>query len=181
MRSAQPAPVLAVASILDAEVVIEDDRWRLLPHCEAAVLAAVRALADDRPERLPLASVATIALSDDARVAELNGAFRQKPGPTNVLSFPADTSATEPGAPRYLGDVIIARETVLQEAADLGLAPIHHLQHLAIHGILHLLGFDHVTGAEAANMEALEIRVLASLGVANPYVLPPFPEVSRND
>ena len=123
-------------------------------------------------------------LSDDARVTALNSNFRQKPTPTNVLSFPADPSATEPGEPAYLGDVIIARETLEREALEHGIPLLHHLQHLTIHGVLHLLGYDHQTEHDATLMETLETRVLASLGVADPYAadmaapnikLPPSP------
>jgi len=108
-------------------------------------------------------------LSDDARVLALNATFRHKPSATNVLSFPADPGATEPGAPAYLGDVIIARETVEQEARAADIPLQHHLQHLAIHGVLHLLGYDHHTDPTADTMESIETQVLATLGVADPY------------
>lgn len=180
MVKLSPHPVSVAARSLVAEIVVDGDGWCLIADCEGAVLAAVRALAAARPHRLIENATATIALSDDMRVAELNGTFRHKPGPTNVLSFPAGARAMPPGEPRYLGDVIIARETVLREAEDLGIPPVHHLQHLAIHGVLHLLGYDHITGADAATMEALEIPVLATLGVADPYVSPPLTAPAPN-
>ena len=180
MVKLSPRPVLEAARSLEAEVVVEDDRWCQIADCEGAVLAAVRALTAAQPHRLTDNATATIALSDDTRVADLNGTFRHKSGPTNVLSFPAGARATAPGEPRYLGDVIIALETVMREAVDLGILPVHHLQHLAIHGVLHLLGYDHTTGTDAATMEALEISVLATLGVADPYVLPPLTAPALN-
>jgi probable rRNA maturation factor len=168
--SPSAAPSLAPpSSILDAEIVIEDDRWGTDPHLLAATEQAVAALARQVPNDLTVASAATILLSDDAHITRLNTSFRDKPTPTNVLSFPAGPDATAPGEPRYLGDVIIAHETVVREALEQKILLAHHLQHLTIHGLLHLLGYDHETDADAAAMEALETRVLSTLGVADPY------------
>ena len=169
-RPANPARV--VPPTLEAEVVIEDERWRAHPESETAILSAVQALSATAPELVPATAALTIVLSDDARVAAMNGRFRQSPAPTNVLSFPAGPDATEPGAPTYLGDIILARETIEREAANLAISVVHHVQHLALHGVLHLIDYDHLTDADAAVMEALETRVLATLGIANPYLLP---------
>jgi probable rRNA maturation factor len=107
----------------------------------------------------------SIALSSDAEVAALNAQYRGKPKPTNVLSFPAGA-----GAPKdFLGDIILAAETVRREADDQATPFAHHVQHLVVHGILHLLGFDHETAADAERMEALEIGILAGLSISNPY------------
>ena len=114
---------------------------------------------DPRPVRV------TLALSSDAEVAALNGRFRGKTGPTNVLSFPAAKS--EPNG--FIGDIVLARETLEREAAEQGIASEDHLQHLVIHGILHLLGYDHETPGDAERMERLEIQILSSLGIADPY------------
>ena len=179
MGKVSPNPVrTAVPSIeaatLDADVVIEDDRWSTSPEIAAAVQSAVAALMAARPSGLPSAASATIVLACDAVLASLNGRYRDKSTPTNVLSFPAGPGATDPGAPHhYLGDVVIAHETVAREAVETGIPFVHHVQHLAIHGLLHLMDYDHIIDADATEMEAMETRVLATLGVADPYLLSP--------
>ena len=113
---------------------------------------------------------AALALSNDKAVHELNHSFRGMDKTTNVLSFPV-ACIVQPNSDdlRFIGDVIVASETVLREAQDRDLDPYHHLTHLIIHGILHLLGHDHEDPAEAAVMEAIEIRMLAGLGIGDPY------------
>lgn len=113
----------------------------------------------------------TLVLTGDAEVQALNRRYRGKNKPTNVLSFP--DGSEERGARgrtvRQLGDIAFAYETIAAEAAQQGKALKHHISHLAIHGTLHLLGFDHEEEAEAEAMEALEIAILARMGIANPY------------
>ena len=99
---------------------------------------------------------------------DLNKEWRGKDGPTNVLSFPTGDEGA-PGRARHLGDVILALETVLGEAESFGKPVGHHLAHLTVHGVLHLLGFDHQAPEQAATMERLEARILDGLGVADPY------------
>lgn len=122
----------------------------------------------------------SLVFADDAAVAELNRGYRGREGPTNVLSFPNMddedflTAGMEGGgppfaAPRLLGDVVVARQTVLREAAEQGKSLRDHTLHLLVHGLLHLVGFDHGTDDEADEMEALETAILAELGVADPY------------
>lgn len=114
-----------------------------------------------------------ITLSDDAEVRVLNRDWRGKDKPTNVLSFPglegAMANLLPPDAPRPLGDIILAFETCRGEAADQGKSLADHTRHLVVHGVLHLLGFDHEDEAEAEEMEALETAILAGLGIADPY------------
>lgn len=163
-KSAQPAG-RAPSAGLDVDLVFDDeDRWCGLSDVEAVVQAATDAVAA-WPVLLDGPSSVSIALSSDTEVAALNAQFRGKAKPTNVLSFPAGDGSPE----GFLGDIILAQETVMREAADQGTPLKHHVQHLVVHGILHLLGYDHETPAEAERMEALEIRILETLGVANPY------------
>ena len=160
---------------LAIDIVINDEDWSafadpVFGDSEAIVTAAAHAVAL-WPALNPVPSTVTIALSCDAEVAQLNGTFRGKLMPTNVLSFP---DGGHPGnedskAPRSLGDLIIARETVLAEAADLHIPVGNHLAHLVVHGLLHLLGYDHETDCEADRMEALETSILATLDIPNPY------------
>jgi probable rRNA maturation factor len=109
-------------------------------------------------------------LADDASLRALNRSYRGKDAATNVLSFPFQPA---PGgcAVRHLGDVVLAAETVRKEAAEQGIPPAHHLQHLVVHGLLHLLGFDHDTDARAEAMERLEAQILVTLGIADPYAV----------
>jgi probable rRNA maturation factor len=108
----------------------------------------------------------SILLTDDQEMRALNRTWRGKDAPTNVLSFPASDDPTEPG---LLGDVALAYETTLDEAQAIGIAVSDHAAHLVVHGVLHLLGFDHMEEDEAEQMEALERQALASLGIAGPY------------
>jgi probable rRNA maturation factor len=142
--------------VIDIEV--EDLAWSAaLPEPEAVVLPAAEAALDAR-------GGVTILLTDDDSVAALNERFRGKAGPTNVLSFPAPDNPED-----HLGDIALAYGVCAREAAEQGKPLAHHLQHLVAHGVLHLLGYDHLTEAEAEEMEALERRILAGLGVPDPY------------
>jgi probable rRNA maturation factor len=156
------------------ETVRDSDLWDAMPDAEAVVAAAVRAaFAEAGLVALPDAELSVI-LADDSRLRELNGAWRAKDRPTNVLTFPACEPDEAAEAP-MLGDVVIAFETVRREAGEQGKAIGHHLSHLVIHGVLHLFGHDHEDDAEAEAMEALEVRALARLGVADPYAVDPEP------
>jgi probable rRNA maturation factor len=151
------------------DVVHEVGEWGPLARIKEQAQAAASALA---AEIGGANSLACLALSSDVYVAALNATYRGKPAPTNVLSFPAGTKASEPGARmQFLGDIVLAHETVAREATERSLPLKDHLQHLVVHGLLHLLGYDHETEAEASVMEALETRVLARLGVADPYAI----------
>lgn len=152
---------------LHIDVVHEGGDWGAIAQTGDWVRAAAAALG---AELGVSGSEACVALSTDRHVAELNGTYRGKPVPTNVLSFPASGQAGQGGAQsRFLGDVVLAHETLSREAAELGLPLESHLQHLIVHGLLHLLGYDHETHHEAQKMEALEVRILGRLGIADPY------------
>jgi probable rRNA maturation factor len=148
------------------DVIIEDDAWEAAEP-RAAALAEIAAAAVLAHERASAGDIA-ILLADDARIAALNAAFRGKQGPTNVLSFPAAPGTGAPGS-RELGDIALAYGVCAREAAEQGKSLAHHLQHLTAHGVLHLLGYDHESDAEAEAMEAKERAILAGLGVADPY------------
>ncbi len=143
------------------EVEAESPDWtQALPDAEALCRRAAEAA---------LAGAArggdvVVLLTDDRAMAELNGQFRGKSEPTNVLSFPAAESARP-----HLGDVAVSYGVTAREAAQQGKSLADHLSHLVAHGVLHLVGYDHEDEAEAETMEALERRVLAGLGAPDPY------------
>jgi len=144
------------------EIEIEDPAWTAaLPEVEALARAAAEAaLAQDGAQDEGV----VLLLTDDAAVQELNARFRDKDKPTNVLSFPAPHNPE-----RHLGDVALAYGVCAREAGEQGKPLAHHLQHLVAHGVLHLLGYDHMSDDEAEAMEGLERIVLAGLGIPDPY------------
>ncbi len=143
------------------EVVIASARWNRVPKATRLVRRAVAAAAPARKAEL------SVVLTDDRAIRALNRRWRGRDKPTNVLSFPAAASGR--GAPRLIGDVVIAYETVANEARAQGIPFDHHLAHLAVHGFLHLLGYDHESDDDAEAMERRERRVLAKLGIPDPY------------
>jgi probable rRNA maturation factor len=152
---------------LDIDVVHDGGDWAAIAGADELVRLAAAAVA---AELELVASEACVALSNDSQVAELNKSYRGKAAPTNVLSFPAGPSIPiHENEARFLGDVVLALETLQREAGDLGLPVRHHVQHLVVHGVLHLLGYDHGTDEEARAMEGLEVRILRRLGIADPY------------
>ena len=146
------------------ELIEDDGDWSDLADVEIVIERAASITARAMGGALQ-SGVISVALSSDAHVAVLNERFRGKAKPTNVLSFPAGAGAAD----GQIGDIVIARETVEREAYEQGVPVVHHVQHLVVHGILHLLGYDHTTAADAERMEAIEIKILSDLGVANPY------------
>lgn len=148
------------------EIEIESDDWTAaLPDAEAVVQTAATAALGD------VAGDLVVLLTDDAAVQDLNARFRGKDKPTNVLSFPGGDMLM-PGVPIHLGDIVLAFGVCRDEAETQGKSLANHLTHLIIHGVLHVLGRDHEDEAEAEAMEAEERVLLASLGVADPYILP---------
>jgi probable rRNA maturation factor len=149
------------------EAVVEEPRWEALDLPALANRAAIATLAAAGLD--PAACEIGVLAADDARIATLNAAWRGKAGPTNVLSWPSAEGPAAPGEARFLGDLALAYETCAAEAVAASVAPADHVTHLVVHGVLHLLGHDHEDDAEAEAMKALERKVLASLGVADPY------------
>lgn len=112
----------------------------------------------------------TIRLVDEAESTELNWQYRQKPGPTNILSFPFEEPEGIELELDLLGDLVICVPIVLQEAMQQRKQIMDHWAHMTVHGVLHLLGYDHIEDQEAEQMEALEIQILNTLNIANPYL-----------
>lgn len=155
--------------MLDIDISLEAGDW----GDENALLAIARAAAEATLEQFDFAgdqaSELSLLFTDDAHIQVLNAQWRSKDKPTNVLSFPAFDIGSEEELPPMLGDIVLARETILREAALENKPLEHHLTHLIVHGLLHLLGFDHETEDEAEEMEALERVVLAKLAIPDPY------------
>ena len=152
------------------EIVVEDEAWTAaLPQAEDWTLkAAETALQEKRAFVMgvrPAPFDITILLTDDDSSADLNGRFLGKAGPTNVLSFPAPETARP-----HLGDIALAFGVCAREAEAQGKTLDHHLAHLTVHGVLHLLGWDHLTDSEAEAMEGLERDILASFHIPDPYL-----------
>jgi len=148
------------------DIEIECDDWlEALPEAEAVATRAVASALGAVPGDL------VVLLTGDAAVRALNARFRDKDRPTNVLSFPA-ADMPLPGQGPHLGDLVLAFGVCRDEAATQGKTLANHLTHLVVHGVLHLLGRDHEEDADAEAMEAEERVLLASLGVADPYILP---------
>ncbi|MBT4931972.1 MAG: rRNA maturation RNase YbeY [Rhodospirillaceae bacterium] len=154
-------------SELDIDVSISEPEWTTaLGNVEELCRVAVKAC--PHPDAGP--GEVSILLSDDEQVRQLNRDYRHQDKATNVLSFAnsEDTESLE-FAPRLLGDIVIAYGVTSVEAENEGKTLADHLTHLVIHGMLHLLGYDHQDDAEAGDMEALEVSTLAGLGIGNPY------------
>jgi probable rRNA maturation factor len=158
----------ASPQVLTVDIVQEFDGWSAIPGIEPLIQAAVNALTAEVDLGTPQSS-ATILLTSDAEVRLLNAKWRGIDHATNVLSFPAAVPPGDLETVDVLGDIALACETVLREATEQGTQPAHHLQHLVVHGLLHLSGYDHELPDEATEMETLEIDILARIGVPNPY------------
>jgi probable rRNA maturation factor len=153
------------------EVLIVADCWQTEPDAEAVIQRAVAAAAEIAKAGIGEAELA-VMLTDDSGIRTLNNNWRGIDKPTNVLSFPALPPTGAGGsddAPRMLGDIAIAYETTRKEADDEQKPFDHHLSHLAVHGFLHLIGYDHEKEDEAEQMESLEQAILAQLGIPDPY------------
>lgn len=148
--------------MIDIALIVEGEAWAALGDLDALCRKAFAAAAKEEPAE----GLVSLLLTDDAELQQLNRDFRGKDKPTDVLSFPA----MEMDRP-LLGDIAVAHGVAARDAAVQGKTLGDHLTHLLIHGYLHLLGHDHETPDEAARMEDREIRALASLGIANPYLL----------
>jgi probable rRNA maturation factor len=152
------------------EVLVVAECWQTEPDAEAVIHRAINAAAEIADADVGEAELA-VMLTDDTGIRTLNNNWRGIDKPTNVLSFPAlqPTVGAPPDAPRMLGDIAIAYETTRKEADDEEKPFDHHLSHLAVHGFLHLIGYDHEKDTDADAMEGLEREILAQLGIPDPY------------
>jgi probable rRNA maturation factor len=149
---------------MNLDISIDDRDWRAVPDLRRLARTAVSAAVPDNDVSIGL------LFTSDARIAEINAEWRGKAKATNVLSFPVSGATPVPaGEPRPLGDIALAYGVVSREALEQKKPLSHHITHLIVHGVLHLLGYDHENDDEAGAMEAREIMILAELGMENPY------------
>jgi len=161
----------------DIDILIEDPRWTSFNLIAVATQAVRATLSEQDIARAEL----SILGCDDARIAKLNADFRDEPTPTNVLSWPEDdlsaetagaapaTPCPDPSGVISLGDIAIAYDTCVREATEQGKPMMDHVTHLIVHATLHLLGYDHIRDLDATRMEALEVKILGSMGLPDPY------------
>jgi probable rRNA maturation factor len=147
---------------LSVDVLIQSPEWKEERGAEAAVRQAIKAAADEISA--PGGEV-VVVLTDDAAIRKLNKQWRRVDKATNVLSFPASKGSA------MLGDIVVAYETLKRESKDEGKEFIHHLSHLAVHGFLHLMGYDHQNDSDADVMEELERAILRRLKIPDPYLV----------
>ena len=152
---------------VDIDIAVEAGNWPDEASLTRLVDRAVKAAFAETG--LAGRSELSLVFSDDAHIQVLNAGWRGKDKPTNVLSFPAFPFAQGGPLPPMLGDIVLAAETVAHEAALEDKPVENHITHLVIHGLLHLLGYDHETEAEAEAMEAVERAALARLAIPDPY------------
>jgi len=149
---------------MNLDISIDDKDWTSVPNLRKLARNAIAAALPDNDISLSL------LFTSDAKILEINRQWRGKAKATNVLSFPVSAETPVPaGEPRPLGDIVLAFGTVYREAAEQKKPIAHHVTHLIVHGLLHLLGYDHEGDGEAEAMEAREIAILAGLGMENPY------------
>lgn len=158
--------------MLSIDIIRESSLWDAEPGVDALIEKALETAAAEVSTR---EAELAIVLSDDSQVRRLNSQWRGIDKPTNVLSFPSPDARQNPdddedeAGPRLLGDIVIAFETTAREAKEEDKPFAHHLSHLAVHGFLHLVGYDHENDADAERMEACERTILARLDVPDPY------------
>jgi len=151
---------------MNFSIEIEDAAWEALPGLQELVDAACATALRGRTESGEI----FVLFTSDEEIRLMNHQWRDKDRPTNVLSFPAATDMPCPhGEVPPLGDVVLAYGTVAREATQQGKTLAHHTTHLIVHGVLHLLGYDHENDHEAEEMENEERLILARLGIADPY------------
>ena len=152
---------------MNVSIEVEDESWLALAGLDALAQKAVDAALAGASVKEP--GAVALLFTDDSAIAEINAEWRGKDKPTNVLSFPAPDMPVPEGEARHLGDIVLAHGVIAREAAEQVKTLHDHTAHLIVHGVLHLLGYDHETDAEAEEMERLEAAILNRLGIADPY------------
>ncbi len=168
--------------LLDFQIAL--DSWKRIPGLRPRLRNAAQAVLALLPEAPPVDLAATVLFTGNAKIKQLNHDFRGVNKPTNVLSFPQYTPAqikrlVVQKAPIELGDMALAYPYVVAEARKDNKILIDHVTHLLIHGLLHLLGYDHIMEREAARMEKLEVKIMESLGLPDPYAKKPSRKTHR--
>jgi probable rRNA maturation factor len=161
-RAAGPAPIAI-------DIIVEAGDWPDEAGLSRLAHRAVEAIVGEIGGTPGASSELSLVFTDDAHIRTLNSEWRGKDKPTNVLSFPAFPTRPGGALPPMLGDVVLGAETVAAEAAGEGKPLADHITHLIVHGVLHLIGYDHETDAQAEDMEQAERRILAGLAIPDPY------------
>lgn len=175
-----PIAVSAIGMLdTNVDIVIQAEAWEAIGLPELAERAAAETL---RHLELPRDCQLSLLATDDAQIRTLNAEFRARETATNVLSWPSEDLAAEipggvpalpeadfPGEPPFLGDIALAWETCRREAEEAGKTIEAHVSHLIVHGMLHLLGYDHIRDEDALLMERIEVEILGKLGLPDPY------------
>ncbi len=172
-NSSAPAPsgktMSIVLSLPHIDISIEKGDWPNEAKLLALVGRAIGAAAKTAELAWPGDSELSLLFTDNEAMAEINGQWRNKPKPTNVLSFPGDDIEVGEPATQMIGDLVFAFETVIQEAEEQNKTFENHFSHLVVHGFLHLFGYDHIEDDEAELMESIETKALALLEIKDPY------------
>jgi len=164
------------------EILIDDRRWRRMPYLPRQLQTAADATFLHLPEFFRRPCLVTVYLTGNAAIRQLNRDFRGKNRPTNILSFPQIapfelTKKSKKTEEIHAGDLVLAYQYIAEEARKTHKTLLNHVSHLLIHGVLHLFGYDHVSGAGAIQMERLETRIMRKLGLPDPYA--PQPRESK--
>ncbi len=166
-KAVMPDPTLVI------DLCVDDESWQAIDGLEHVITTAAKAaLLQVQAHKQTISDDAiglTVVLDNNERIESLNADWRDKQKPTNILSFPAPKHSRSDTGETYIGDLILAYGVIYDEANEQRKALATHLCHLIIHGVLHLAGFDHQNDDEAVEMEQLEIKAMAALGLPDPY------------
>jgi len=151
------------------DITTEFAAWSKIPGLETLIKTAAQAAVFDHGEEFKNRAELSILLTSDETIRQLNLNFRGQDKPTNVLSFVGETQTVSTVPSFLLGDVVLSFQTIAGEAEQQGKSFDNHVSHLIVHGVLHLLGYDHDSDKIAEEMERAEIKILQGIGVENPY------------